>query len=194
MSHDETNAPVIEGILRALCDNPRAVELTARSLPGRVNWFFRADVNDMPKIVGKDGAHIRALQLTVDLMGQAVGEEWRIDYDKNPPGERRGRQPNAVTPDHHATAPDLDSLQQALSVSGIVANITADGSPASEFTFTLHPTRHQDSDALLTMHEALYTHNQRECEPLNLLGALGTLFRSIGRRQGVKYRLVVPTS
>lgn len=193
MTADDTASPVIERLIAALCDQPRAVELTARSLPGRVNWILRADVNDMPKIVGMNGCRIRVLQLAVELMGKAAGEQWALDY-ASPSGERHDKAPDTPAPRHHSTAPDLTTLHQVLASIGIVAAVTVAGDVESGFTFSLRPSRHEDNDRLQEKHTALYVSGQLDCKPLNLLMGLGTVFRSIGRRQGVRYQIKLPNS
>lgn len=191
MTHDETCSPVIERLVAALVDDQRAVELDANVLPGRVNWSFRVDVNDAGKVIGRNGTHLRALQLVIERMGAATNEEWRT-ASQDPVGLERARRPYAEEPRNHDAGDDWKLLCEVLVALGINATVTPTGSIADGYNFQVRGDGVQDHEALLDAHEAIYSRNQKERDPLNVLGALGTLFRAIGRRQGVRYRIETP--
>ncbi len=186
--NEETASPIIERLLLALVDDPRAVQLEANCLPGRVNWSFRVDVNDTGKVIGKGGTHLRAIQLIIELMGKAAREEWHAKPN-DPTGKSRERRPDTEPPESHSPFSDCSLLGSLLALMRINTKVEATGNVADGFVFKIRCVQFQDHDALLDMHAAIYSRNQMEREPLNLIGALGSLFRSIGRRQGVRYRI-----
>lgn len=188
MRHEELCSPIIERLLCALVDDQRSVELQANCLPGRINWSWIVDVNDTGKVIGKSGVHLRALQLVVELMGKVPGEEWRAKPE-DPVGVERSRRPDTETPLTHSALGDYALLMEILTALKINVAGKMGGTIKDGFTFTLTGQQVQHHEALLEAHEAIYERNQKEREPLNLLGALGTIFRAIGRRQGVRYRI-----
>lgn len=189
--NEETCSPIIERLLLAMVDNRRAVFLEANVLPGRVNWSFRVDVDDNGKIIGMDGVHLRAIQLVIELMGKGIGEQW-VGNALDPLESHRNAPRRASTPETHSTVEDVRLLNELLVGLGVSAFVSQQGNLAEGYTFQIAPSRHQDHHALLDLHEAIYRRNQKSRDPLNLIGALGTLFRSIGRRQGVRYKTGVP--
>lgn len=186
--NDETCAPLIERLLQALIDDKRSLFLEANCLPGRINWSFRVDVNDTGKVIGSKGTHLRALQLLIELMGKRADEQW-CGLSIDPTGVERPSHPATDASKAHSTEEDWKLLCELLVALGINATVTPAGSVESGYTFRVEGSRVQDHEALLEPHEAIYKRNQMSRDPLNVVGALGTLFRSIGRRQGVRYRI-----
>lgn len=187
----ETAAEVIKRLIAALCDQPNEVEVYASETADGVAWSFSTDTNDMAKVMGQRGAHLRALQLIVEQMGMAVEftEEWTL----NPlvgTGTERPRRGDIDRPEAHDPSQDMKLLNEILAALAVAAYVRAPGSPESGFLFAVEPSSRQDEATLRQPHEAVYpkTHPM-EREPLQLIGALATVWRSIGRKQGVRYRL-----
>lgn len=187
--NEENCAPIIEGLLLAMVDDKRAVTLEANCLPGRVNWMFRVDINDTGKVIGIGGSHIRAMNLLVGLMGKQAGAEWHA-VAMDPSGvERIGRSVAAVPKAFNAT-PDWTLLCQLLVALGINADVAPTGNITAGYTFQVRGSGQQDQAALLDMHAVHYKRAGIPMkEEVNVVGAIGTLFRAIARRQGVRYRL-----
>lgn len=183
-------APIIERLLMALVDDKRSVELNANCLPGRINWLFRVNINDTGKVIGKGGSHLRALQLIVRQIGRAAGEEWTAN-PLDPTGDKReGQAGSALTPKTHSNREDRELLCELLTALQIQAEVLSAGTVKDGFVFKIEAAGQQHLAALLESHKVDYKLNgEMMVEEANLQGALGSLFRAIARRQGVRYRL-----
>lgn len=188
MRHEEFCSPIIERLLCALVDDQRAVELQANCLPGRINWSWIVDINDTGKVIGKSGVHLRALQLVIEVMGQVANEEW-CAKPEDPIGVERERRPDTPTPATHNALAAYGLLLDVLTAMQIKVDGCVSGTIKDGFNFILRSNGVQHHDAMTEPREAIYERNQKERAPLTLEAALGTIFRAIGRRQGVRYRI-----
>ncbi len=92
-------------------------------------------------------------------------------------------------PATHNPNTDARLLAELFEVLGAAVTVSVEGSIPRGYTFNLRCSLQQDGLALHEKHAAIYSRGQRDNDPLSLLMALGTLFRAIGRRQGVKYHI-----
>lgn len=191
-AHIISCGPVIESLLCAMVDDPRAVQVDARPVPPkRVNWRLCVDVNDYGKMVGLNGVTIRAIKLLIEAMGSHAGEEW-VTIAVDPTGEDRAKRRIADKPPSHDPGPDVRLLGDILRAADIGATTHVTGNVDSGFNVLLVPSSQQALAALEEQHEAIYSRNQRERSPLTLVAALNAVFRAVGGRQGVNYRISVP--
>lgn len=181
----DNSAGALERLISALLDDPRKLELDANRLPRRVNWRLRVDINDAGKVIGKKGAHVKALALVVSRLGDRLGEVWTLKVEDPEEGPRGEPRRDASPPDHFSPAADLELLSDLLAClvgRGFELDVVADGS--ADWVFRV-------AAATFGEHEALVDKRQDEAGE-TLIGALGTLFRAVGRRQGVGYRVEIP--
>ena len=190
MTNLETTHALLEDLLLSLVDKEAALTLRANLLPGRINWSVQVDVSDTGKVCGTGGSHLRALQLVIDLMGRHQKEEWHLALE-DPEGTVRVRKPDAPMPEDHDTSDATLLLSEILSAIGIDCSVVVSGGIAGGFDFEIRPHGQQDHAALLDAHPAIYRKNQKERQEINLVAALGSLWRAGGRKSGVAYRVSV---
>lgn len=179
---------VLERLISSLCDNPREVEVRRSSLKGREAWVFNCAADDIGKVVAKRGVRLRALRLIVAVAGLQRQEDWHLSPAEEAKGERTpGGSAPAEIPELHNALPDLNLLQDLLNELKIAAHIEVQGDVDHGFRFSIAPVLIQDNTALLEPYAALYSQSQPETQPLNLISALGCVWRSVGARAGVRY-------
>lgn len=183
MTKEENAGAVLERLILSLLDEPRKAEVVPTRLPQRVNVVVRTDVNDFGKVAGKKGAHVRALRHVARMIGDRLGEVWTLAQDPNPTGgDRVWNQTDRTPPGRgeHSPTADAHLLAEILGAATgqtYAVNVAA-GDMAATWAFTVTP---RDWAA----HEALVDKGGPEGEAL--VASLGTLFRAVGRRQGVGY-------
>lgn len=181
---EQTTGAILERLILALVDHPQDAELEAITLPSRINWRLRVNINDAGKVIGKKGAHVIALKLLIAKMGDRLGQVWDLKVIDPEEGRREVSAARLVpVSGHHSPTADaamLDDLLEA--VTGNTYAIAANATGAADFTFTITPN---DWPA----HEALVDKAAGTEE--TLIAAIGTLYRAVGRRQGVGYAVEV---
>jgi len=192
MTSLETTHALLEDLLLSLVDKEGALTLRANEHTGRIDWTVGVDINDITKIIGKGGAHMRAIRLIVDLMGRAKNpvEIWNFEHDEPEEGLRHRRE-DMEQPNFHDPEDDTILLSEILSAIGVDCSVAVSGAIAGGFDFSIRPHSQAANQALLEPHEAIYKRWQKEREPLNLAAALGTLWRAVGKKNGVRYRVSV---
>ena len=190
MTPAEQFAPLLIRLLEAIVDNPQKVKIDSLEFEGGVAWSFSCEAGDIRKVIGKEGSRLRAIRLVVDLAGNQAREEWRFFAPKT--DDRAGSIGfvPAQVPKNHTPVADVLLLSDLLGSVGIRATVSPQGSLNAGYSFRIHPDTVADQTALLEMHPALYG-DQTETKPINLIGALGPIFRAIAGRKAVKYRLDV---
>lgn len=198
---EETAAISAELIVRlasALVDDARAVQVEMQPLTKRVNFLVKVDINDHGKLVGRRGAHLKALKLIVKLMGQRHGESWELRALDPDESDREDR-PQAKAPDtydaHDALALLCDVLIQILEEKHEVGFVE---DPRNTFIFTIKASVVQDYERLaVEQHEVVPEKGDpsdgdyRPAETMTLVAALGTFWYAYGRRDGVRFRVIV---
>lgn len=185
----ERFAPVLIRLLEAMVDNPEQVKIASDEIPGGINWGFQCEAGDVRKVIGKQGSRLRALRLVVDLAGREAREEWRI-YAPKPSGETRPPV-KAQKPATFSPVASILLLCDLLESVGATAAVVSTGSAEAGFSLQIRPLYAESRTALLEMHEALYAPTQQETQPINLIGSLGTIYRGIAGKNGVKFHLDV---
>jgi predicted RNA-binding protein YlqC (UPF0109 family) len=190
MTHAETFAPVFLRLLQALADDPEAVQLDSNE--DDTQWRFACDVNDAKKIIGKDGVRTRALRLVLELAGAEARADWVLAMPPVTNGEVRYgiERQKATRSRDYSPVRDRDLLGDTLASLGIFATVEAEETRLG-VTLRIEPKHPEAATALHTTYQALFTPNQAEKEPLSLIAALGTIWRGIGGRQGIRYHIQV---
>lgn len=188
MTSLETTHALLEDLIQSLVGEREIFKLTQRSPDkGLINFYIRPSAKVAGRVIGYEGCHLRALQLVVDLMGRP--EIWNLEFVK-PSDKYRERPKNTPAPSNHSTSGAEALLADLLKQLKIDASVTASGSPEKGYIFAIRPHEQAALAALLDYHEAVY-YGTKDTSPLNLVGALGTIFRGIGKNSGVSYVLDV---
>lgn len=184
MTNEDQRAPLIVRIIEAIIDDARSLELDTEPLTRRVNWRAKVNVNDAGKLIGKKGAHLKAIRVLVGLMGQHFGEVWHVsvdDPDEGPIHEKPPIEPAANYNPALASQFLLEILETFLADAPEIGVERA----GDEFLFVIRPRNVGDYEKLVEE----YNLGREQLAPV---AALGTLFRAYGRQQGVTLRIEVP--
>lgn len=188
MTNEDKRAELITKLIDCLIDDPRKTQLEARPMTRRVNWKAKVAINDTGKLIGKLGAHLKAIRVLVGLMGQRFGEDWRFAVEDPDDGERREpvRIERVAAYDPAPATAFLGEILGAILDEPAAINLTQDISSAGcSYTFTIAARVIQDYERLVEPFAIGY-------EQLAPVAALGTIFRAYGRQQGVDFRVFVP--
>ncbi len=197
MTNEAQRQDLVTKLVADLLADPRALELDAHAMTRRVNWTAKVDINDIGKLIGKKGAHLKALNLIVSLLGQRFGEDWRfspVDPDDRPLATR-DPVPDPQPVDRLSVAAFLREV-----LGGVLdedPEITVEQRAASDLTFVVRARAVQDYERLVeeVVIREPYTDREgvdRPAERLAPVAAIGTLFRAYGLRLGWKFRVEVP--
>lgn len=191
MSHTiETRAVPIERLLVSLLGDRSQLAFSCSILPGRCVFRVGTSAALMGRLVGYNGTHLRSLQLIAQLIGNTMEQEWVMKLEE-PTDTRRVPKQAKPDPDEHDATDDALLLADVLEACGVSANVESRGGIAGGFDLDIIPSRQEDNAALLDPHEALFTEGQRDRAPLNLVTALRSIMRAVGKAQGIEYRIQI---
>lgn len=189
---------LLHGLIAALVTNERAIEIEC--LPGvhRVRWTARVHLDDHGMLVGKRGAHVKALNYLVAMIGAKkekrydiwAHEPWPID--RAPIDRERPEPPSVYAPTHEAAL--LQEAANALCEGSPIVSIESrnihpldrefEYSPKIEIIFTIRPTTREDMETLKGEHGVRDEQASAEL-------ALAALWKAYGSRVGVKFTVNV---
>jgi predicted RNA-binding protein YlqC (UPF0109 family) len=188
----DTNLQTAETLLRdllvAIGCRPEAIEIANQLKPsGACYWVFRVHAEDEGKVLGQQGSHVKALTALMMAWGRADKTNYSLRFiDRAPPGTRERPQPEE--PLTYDIAPAATLLERCLSNLDLTA-FCVEAGPGNDtermLTFTLKLKLMFASD-----YSALVRPGNPDGET-TLIGALGTLFRAIGRKDGVKIEIAL---
>ena len=69
---------LLRELIESFTEHHDALKIEAKEYPGQCYWQIRAHAAEQPKIVGRKGANIRALQAVIAAIGQAIGEVYTV--------------------------------------------------------------------------------------------------------------------
>lgn len=171
----------LQDLIRALASEPDRIDLEVAVLPRRLNFFVRPPINDAGKLIGKQGTHVAALSVVAAAMGDRFDAEWTFHVREPEDGARRPRVTPPADPARHDPTADLDLLRRVLEACGGPGyEVGAEPEGDAAWAFVVRSETHAEHEVLA---------GQRPPNGETLVSALGTLFRAVGRRQGVAYRI-----
>lgn len=192
MPHEHTQAEaLIRRLIEAMVDAPREVRVKpivpegSRDLNSRfVKWSVGVHTHDFGKLVGKLGAHKRALMLVVEAMGARADADWCLAPE--PPNGQSVRKPKIPRATHFDASPCLQLICETLELifeesAQVTVTQTFDGSLIVAL-LRITPRTPQDAGMLIQACEV-------EGEVITLLDALRIIFRAIGHQQGVAVKI-----
>ncbi len=187
MTDPEQSLAAFRRLVEALVDFPAELQVNVSEGDG----WLRVDVSgaaacDQGKLVGTMGTHARALSFALNAMGSRYGEKWvfKVRFPDSGPRPARGRPPER--PKDHDDTKDLATLSDAVEAclgEPLTMGAIPEGEPGDRVFRLVPASRAADT----SLREPVDFHNR----PSNLVEELGTLFRAIGLRQGVNYRIEV---
>lgn len=177
-----TNESTIRSLLIAYLDEPDGLTLEAIQHPGAVYWKVKPSPTDAPKLVGRSYAHLDALTVIVKAIGKAAGELYALKFvEPDPAGRIEPRRADrAKEYDPAKVVSLLETLFASLGVGEFKIEAARVGSaidPSAYLSFgvVVFVRERSDLDDLT-----------RRSDDMSLIGAIGTLLRAIGYKDGVK--------
>lgn len=185
----EEASDLLRRLIETIIDHPRDLEIDYRLLHGRADFRVMPNINDQGKVVGKMGAHIKALKLLMSLIGERHGQQFVLRLEEDTQGTRLPdpvRRPAAPTYSCTAHKQLLSDILIAILDEAPVVSVERDMTGGSAlYVFKIEAQRVQDYERLVVPSE--------DQDGQTVISALGTLFRAAGLRDGVAFRVEVPT-
>ena len=182
--HVSETLQLLHELLAKFLDHAEAIQIEVREVPGAVYWSIKTHSADMPKAVGRGGAHVRSLGKLLAQIGTANDEVWKLKLNPPDPGPRR-----EASPPVRATAYDPATAEQLLgrtasAALGVTVEIETEltGHETLSYTFRVHPEGRKAFAELVA---------EREGDPfgVSLIDAIGVLWRAWAQRDGVRFSL-----
>lgn len=185
----EQQASHLERVISAMLGEV-SFDFRATFLAGRTDIHVGAPAACMGTLVGQGGANLRALSLLTEILGRQLDQQWLLVLEE-PEDERRIPLQPDHTPQDHDCSDDALLLTEILEACGVCGDVVVKGGIAGGFDFVIDAHFYNDEAALTDEHAALYRRTKRNSPPISLLFALGVIWRSIGKRQGVRYTISI---
>lgn len=191
---------LIHELAAAFVDKPEALEIVSQpALDKAVYFALKGHPGDEGRLVGTGGSHVDALTFLVAMIGRATGEKFTFRLVTCArPDERTTMKPRHVlTYDPERARALLDRLVTALGVTGHLVTADKPNGPqfSLSFTFTIHTANTADRERLInTTKIVIFPQTAEKPEKaieMRVVEALGTLFRAIARKDGVKLSIAV---
>ncbi len=182
---------MLRRVIETIIDRPRDLAIDYRPMRGRIDLHVTPNINDQGKIVGKGGAHIRALKYLMAQLGERQGQQIVIYLHENDGGQRFPDPVRAVGKPTYNTAGHLALLQDLLNglldePPAITVSRRKSLAPVPPiFIFNIEARRIQD-------HERLQPPLAGDEQAVSVITALETIFNAAARKEGVTFRLEVP--
>lgn len=179
---------LLRDLVASYTDHTHALELAAKEVPGAVYWTLRGHADDYGKLVGKSGAHVKALGYLVTALGVADGELFTFKLLEPEPAPRRPSSPvkEATKYDPKPAGELLTRLLGELGIGQYAVTGITDASRVPIFVTYEIAVRDAEDYSALTVGPT-----EGEYVGQTLIGALGTLFRARANRDGVRFQLNV---
>lgn len=190
MTTDTTQA-ILRDLVAAFTFHPEAIEIDSQVAAGSVYWMLRGHPDDEPVLIGKQGGHVRALTFLIQEIGKARGEThtFRLMTEHKPRARPPMEQRSAMRFDPEPARELLVRVLQELAIGDFLVEV---GPGVGErralmFEFTITVRDQRDANVLLA-------HHVDEDNANSLVETLGTLFRAIAKKNGVRFEVKVATT
>lgn len=188
MTDIDQTQDLIHDLLASFTAKPEEIAIEVKEHPGRVYWVVKACGEDTPRIVGRSGAHLKALQFLVREIGKSLDSTHSLELLDPEPGMRpdEPKEPTATSHDPSREVVLLQNLVEALGVSE--SKVEAFLRPErldGRLYFDLNVWVRDDQDyKLLTVPPSVKS-------KATVVEALGVLFRAGAKRNGIRINIVV---
>lgn len=183
----EATYDLLMQILQSFTDHHQALELNAKEMPSRVEWFLKCHADDMGKVCGRQGAHIQALQYLVRQIGMKQDAQHVLELMDPEPAPRRDRTPPKQA-DAYDPRPALGLLEDVLRgtlLGQFTVELTMLVTPhARPLTYVFQIHARDDDDQSKLLEPAANNPNRT-----TLIGAIGTLWRAYANKDGVVFKI-----
>ena len=188
---------LLRDLVSAFVEMPGEIVIAHQtSIDGDCYFAMKGALEDEPILIGTRGSHVNALKLLVEKMGDAEERNFnlRLITEGKPQGLRKREKLDVVS---HDPSEDIKLLCRVLSAvgldlkSGFAVSVGSGYGPRKSLTFVFEIKVQTDEQYLqLTVPSESYI-NRMTMEEATIIGAIGSLFRAIAMKSGVRYNLVV---
>lgn len=183
MTDTERIHDLIYDLASSFIDHPAALKLERTEFPTFCSWSMQGAADDYGKLVGRHGAHIKALSLLVRAFGIGAGARYTLRLINPEDGMRRPESPPRMAEQYDPSAALvlLDRVCGELALGQYAVEVHR--GPATErplsFSFVI-TVRDEDDDRALTV--------APEWAPWQTVeAAISALFRAYGAKEGVRF-------
>lgn len=179
-------ATLLRSLIELLVDRPLDLEVDYRMMSGRVDFLVLPNINDQGKVVGKMGAHVKALKFLLARIGDAAGQQFVLRLDEDTAGRREPEKPKPVASEKYDYMPHLRVLKWLMcGLNARTVDVSVTIEPGAKYDFRLSTVSYVEYEVLAGLQSG------GEFDGQSLLAALNTLFRAAGLRDGVEMRIEV---
>jgi predicted RNA-binding protein YlqC (UPF0109 family) len=171
---------LIRRIISAIIAHPEHLLISPAEFRGAVYWNVQAHADDQPKIIGKQGSHIRALTFLVAEIGLDADSMYKIKLAEPEIGNRSDSTQIQSPTSYDASLAEQTLLEVIEAIFGPQsATITTTGiGLAYNFEITLRD--HDEVPDLRVPYDG-------DMYEMTIIGSLGTLWRAWAKRDGVNF-------
>ena len=189
MSETAQNELILRDLIESITCQPEQIRLEVKERPARVYWKLRASADDTPRLVGTNGAHVKALSFLISELGKAADKPYDFTLEDPEPGPVSHERLKKVA-EEYDELPTLNLLERLLDALGVgeyhidhaKTGVHADGRIENQFTIYV---RSDEDYRILTVPPTL------DRDRPTVIGALGALFRAAANKQGIRIQLQV---
>lgn len=191
---------LIHDLAAAFVDKPEALLTSSQvALDGAIYFSLKGHPIDEGRLVGTKGCHVDALTFLLVLVGQAQDERFTFRLIT-----RQEPRQNKPLDDRHVVSYDPERIRQLLA--RILDELGFDNCAVSvgpwagaqhslSFSFTIKPESSADYELLMKEIKAvIFPATEVYAEKsmtLRIVEVLGTIFRAIAKKDGVRFSIVV---
>lgn len=185
---------ILRDIAAAIVERPGEIRAAAQPAEDGACYFaLKGHREDESKLVGTGGSHVDALAFLVAAAGAAAGRAFtfRLITEGNP--ERRPPNPPRDVIDHDPNPARelLRRMLDRLDLRAFEVEVGPGNGPRNSLTFLFSIRVKEEDYRRLTAPPFPPGFEDGRFDEQTVVGALGTLFRAIAKKAGVRYSLTV---
>ncbi len=191
---------LIHEIASAFVDKPEALEVVSQpALDKAVYFALKGHPGDEGRLVGTGGSHVDALTFLVAMVGRATGEKFtfRLITCARPDERTTMKLNHVLTYDCTRVQSLLERVLVALGFGDVEVDVGPSKGPQFSLSFAFKLIAHEAATrerlinpVKIVIFPATDEKPEKAIE-MRLVEALGTLFRAIARKDGVKFSIAV---
>ncbi len=158
---------------------------------GSVYWVLRGNPEDEGKLVGNHGAHVDALRMIVTEFGRAARVAYTFRLVTERQFVKRQEEPRVDTAEFDPTSAEtlLTEILCQCEIGDFAIRTKNGEGHKTTLAYDFHVVVANPTDYSALTIQRKFKH--REGETMAIEGALGTLFRAMGKVSGVRFRVVI---
>lgn len=188
MTDNQKTEQLLRDLAASLVEHPEALRVAHQiAEDGSIYWAMKGHDDDEPKLVGQRGSHVDAITLLVSQIGKANGKPYTFRLITiNAPIDRPKAPPRDVIDYDPAPAKNLlVRILESLEIGAFAVSVGPGPGARNSLTFVFTIGVNDISDFMTLT----YRPDPKADETIE--GALGTLYRAIAKKDGVRFFIKV---